>query len=360
MTSRSRGRGLARAALAAGCALAMLAGGAQAASVTRARAAAVTRARWLMGTLWTATADLPAADTLRAADALAAALDTVAALEARFSNWIPASELCRLNAAGGGQVSGALFAVLDSARALAAVTGGAFDPTVEPLTLAWDLRGEGRIPSAGQLSAARARVGWRHVKLDRARSLVALSGTELDLGGIAKGFALDRAAGVLRSGGVETATLDAGGQMLLMRKQRVSPCSLWVAHPMHRDEPAVCLLLTDGSLSTSGQSEHTLQVGGRAVGHVLDPRTGSPVETHASVSVLSGSGTRADALSTALLVMGRDRALAFAEAHRDLCVLWLEPHGGRVDAYVRNLQVAGHSPSVTLHVPPLSRTALPQ
>src|SRR5262249_49079106 len=159
---------------------------------------------------------------------VAAALDTVAALEARLSNWIPASELCRLNAAGGGRVSGALFAVLDSARVFAAATGGAFDPTVEPLTLAWDLRGEGRVPSGAELAAARGRVGWRHLSLDPERSLVALSGARLDLGGIGKGFALDRAAAVLRAHGMAAASLDAGGQTFLMGTTGASACSVWV------------------------------------------------------------------------------------------------------------------------------------
>ncbi|HXS82277.1 MAG TPA: FAD:protein FMN transferase [Methylomirabilota bacterium] len=303
-----------------------------------AAAESATRARWLMGTLWTFTAE-----SHDAAPAIDAALDTVASLERRLSNWSDASELSRLNAAGEGEVSDPLFAVLDSARALAETTDGAFDPTVEALTLAWDLRGEGRVPSASELSAARAGVGWRRLSL--AGPHVTLGGTRLDLGGIAKGFALDRALSTLRARGVLSASLDAGGQRLLLGAE---PCSVWVAHPVERDRASVLLVLGPGSLSTSAQSEHSLRRGGNRIGHVVDPQTGQPVATRASVSVFACSGTRADALSTALLVMGRERARRFATAHPELGVLWLEPEGTRIVAEAWNLAVVATAPFVTL------------
>jgi len=293
-----------------------------------------------MGTLWTASADGDGS-----AAALDAALDTVAALERSLSNWSPASELSRLNAAGGGIPSEPLCAVIDSARALAAATEGAFDPTVEPLSLAWDLRGAGRVPSEAQLVVARDRVGWERLSVDREHSRVELHGALLDLGGIAKGFALDRAAAVLAARGIAGASLDAGGQRLLPGGE---PCSVWVAHPEQRDRAAVCLVLAAGSLSTSAQSERSLGHGRHRIGHILDPRSGRPAPTHASVSVFARSGTRADALSTALLVLGRERARAFAIAHRELGVLWLEPAGTRVTAEAWNLDVAAAAPFVVL------------
>jgi thiamine biosynthesis lipoprotein len=305
----------------------------------------VTRARWLMGTLWTFTAEGDEAGA-----AIEAALDTVASLERRLSNWSDASELSRLNAAGAGEVSEPLSAVLDSARALAEATVGAFDPTVESLTLAWDLRRKGRVPSAQELSAARARVDWRRLQLAGHR--VALGGTRLDLGGIAKGFALDRALSVLRARGVRAGSLDAGGQRLLLG---AAPRSVWVAHPEQRERASVLLVLAGGSLSTSAQSGHTLRRGSHRIGHVLDPHTGQPLTTRASVSVFACSGTRADALSTALLVMGRERARSFAAAHRELGVLWLEPQGARVVAEAWNLDVGAIAPFVTL-IPSTSTT----
>jgi len=307
--------------------------------------AATERARWLMGTLFTFRAS---GDPVVVGRALDAALDTVASLEARLSNWRATSELSRLNSTGAGEISPALAAVLDSAIALARSTSGAFDPTVESLSLAWDLRGQGRVPPAHELDAARARVGWERVRLggvSAGATRADLGGAALDLGGIGKGFALDRAADVLRAQGVAGAALDAGGQW---RVFGVGACSLWVAHPADRDRPAVQVAMRDGSLSTSAQSERFVRAGGRRIGHVIDPRTGQPLATHASVSVWARSGTRADALSTALLVMGHDGARAFAAAHPDIGVLWLEPHGRRVVAHAWNLEVLGLAPEVSL------------
>ena len=318
-----------------------------------ARAGEVQRARWLMGTLWTAAAPAAAADSARTGGALDAALDEVATLEALLSNWSATSALCRLNAAGRGEgLPEPLVAVIDSAVALAAFTGGAFEPTVEPLTRAWDLRGAGRVPDARELASARAAVGWRRLSLDARAARVALGGAQLDLGGIAKGFALDRAAAALLAAGVREASLDAGGQRLAIgRAERV-----WIAGPSGRDEPAVSVALEGGSLSTSAQSERFVRAGGERRGHVLDPRTGQPLATRASVSVHAASATRADALSTALLVMGRERAEAFAAAHPELGVVWLEPARNGVRAWAWNIALTGMAAGVTREpasVPPL-------
>jgi thiamine biosynthesis lipoprotein len=307
----------------------LLAGGARAAEP-----APVTRARWLMGTLFTASAPAASpADSARVGAALDAALDTVAALERTLSNWNAASELSRLNDAGASAaLSEPLRAVLDSALVWAAATQGAFDPTIEPLVRAYDLRGAGRVPDAATLNAARARVGY--TRIVRSGDTVQLNGAQLDLGGIAKGFALDRAAALLAARNVRDAVLDAGGQRF-----GSGPAQAWLADPRDRDRAAVRVQLPAGSLSTSTQRERALVVRGRRVGHVLDPRTGEPVPGEASVSVAAASGTRADALSTALLVLGRARAQAYAAAHPELGVLWLEPGKHGLDAYAWNLTI---------------------
>src|SRR6185503_18919170 len=110
-----------------------------------------------------------------------------------------------------------------------------------------------------------------------------------------------------------------------------------------RFEPAVALQVGDASVSTSGQSERGFEAGGVRYGHILDPRTGRPVPTAAAVTVVCRSATRADALSTALLVMGRARAEAFARAH-GIGVLWLEPEGRAVRAWSWNLPGARSAP----------------
>lgn len=334
-----------RAAIALAIALVLVPAGATAGPATT-----VARARWLMGTLWTA--EVTADDTLAAGRALDAALDTVATLEGVLSNWRPTSALARLNDAGAVHaLPPALGAVLDSALGFARDTEGAFDPTVESLVRAWDLRGEGRVPSAHDLAAARARVDHRRVALVRDTAGIVrgadLHGTVLDLGGIGKGFALDRAAAVLTAQGFTRGALDAGGQRLTL----ADTATVWLASPRDRDVPAVAVRLATRSIATSVQRERSLVVRGRRVGHVLDPRTGEPVRCEAAVSVAAASGTRADAHSTALLVMGREAAHAYARVHPELGVLWLEPQGRTLVAHAWNLTVVALAPGVRLADP---------
>lgn len=302
------------------------------------RAAQVERSRWLMGTMWQFSAHTTPEDSARTGGDLDAGLDEVARLELLLSNWSATSALSRLNAAGAGTaLPEPLFAVIDSALAVATLTQGAFDPTVEALTRAWDLRGRGCVPDVRTLMAARANVGWRRVVIDTATRGVHLNGTQLDLGGIAKGFALDRAAAVLRARGVRDVVLDAGGQLLAQGK--LMPVQ--VAHPTQREQPVATVELHDASLATSAQSERFIRSGGKRYGHVLDPRSGQPLTTRAAVSVRARSATLADGLSTALLVLGRESAHAFATAHPEHGVLWLEADQAAVYAQVWNMMLTG-------------------
>jgi thiamine biosynthesis lipoprotein len=307
------------------------------------------RGRVLMGTLCTGVAE--ATDTTRAAAALDSAFDEIARLEQVMSNWRENSELSRLNATAFENrvpCSPDLYAVLDAALGAARDTDGSFDPTVEPLTQVWKLRGEGQVPAPDSLREARDKVGWRRVQLEPGTRSARFSapGVALDLGGIGKGYALDRAADLLRGRGVKRALLNLGGEVLAMTTH--DPWLAAIADPADRTRPLFQLSLSNGALSTSAQSEHGFEVRGVWYGHILDPRTGSPVSSRASVSVVTRSATRADALSTALLVMGRERARRFAAAHRELRALWLEPEGAGVVAEAWNLDVVATAPFVTL------------
>lgn len=321
-------------------ALAMLACAPHAADGAR-----VERARWLMGT--TCTIEAEAADSVRALGGIEAALDTLARLEDLATRWRD-SELTRLDAGAVARpvpLSRDLAAMVGAALEAAAATGGAFDPTVEPLTRAWDLRGAGRVPTAAALARARARTGWRQVAFDRAAGTLqfARAGMGLDLGGIAKGFALDRAAEVLAARGATRARLNLGGELRVLG----APAhALAIADPVHRLRPALTLRLARGALSTSAQSERGFVRRGVRYGHVLDPRTGRPVATRAAVSVIAADGTRADALSTALLVMGRAAAARFAAAHPELGVVWLEPAARGVRAWRWHVSDLSPAPGV--------------
>jgi len=280
------------------------------------QAAGTSRARYLMGTRCEGVAYADHED--RAAAALEAAFDEIARLESILSDYRPDSELSRLNRGAFPApfaCSTDLFAFIRVSAGYTNRTGGAFDITIAPLVAAWDMRGAGRIAGGEEIRRALARVGSRRMTLDAERRTVRFDadGMALDPGGIGKGYALDAAARVLRSMGIESALLDFGGQMLAIgAPPGAGAWVVGVAHPLRRDEEALTVSLRDASISTSGNSERGIVVEGRDIGHIVDPSTGAPVATRRTVSVIAGTATEADALSTALLVMGPGEGLAWA------------------------------------------------
>jgi thiamine biosynthesis lipoprotein len=288
------------------------------------------RDAFLMGTrvALVAYADTRAQGLARLDRMLAAIEDT----EAELSTWRPDSAVSRLNAAAGParqRLTPSLCRLLQGLDGHVRGTGGAFDPAIGPLVTAWDLHGSGRVPSHSQLASARARSGWRLLSLDVQHCTLAMPAeTSIDVGAFGKGEALDRLRAVMQPG--EPWMADLGGQLAV---SGVPPgtrgWTVAIAHPRDRTAPAASLRLTRGSLATSAGSERDLLVDGVRVGHILDPRTGAPGQFRGSVSVWSASALAADALSTALHVMGPDDGLCWADA-RDVAALFLEmdPGGG--------------------------------
>jgi len=333
---------LAALALAALCALAPHAG-AQKRDAPRSRGERVTvvRAQHLMGAELVATVE--AVDSARAVAALEAGFAEIARLEQVLSAALEGSEAARVNAAGAQvrvPLSKDLHAALARAIELARETDGAFDPTVGPLTRAWDARGEGRAPDADEIADARSRIGWPRLVVEPAgRTLwVQREGMELDLDGLARGWALERAEAVMRPLGVRRAKLDFGAEVLAWADERAF--GIGVPHPLERGRPVVGLTLMNGAAATACGADAARASGARPARLVLDPRRGAPVGGAASVTVAGRSGARADALADALLVLGRDGAERWAREHPGDGVLWLEPEGAGVRAWRWNLPAA--------------------
>lgn len=271
------------------------------------------------------------ATALAAAEALVAA---VADAEARLSTWREDTELARFNRAGAGgavALSAATFAELAAALDCSVETGGAFDPTVAPLVEAWGLRGDGRVPTAAEIAAARAGVGaaTRLALVAGERSLVKRAPVRIEEGGFGKGAALARALAAAAASGVE-ARLDLGGQ--LAWTALAAPFRAEISDPRDRARPVVAVELGagGGSLATSGNSERARDVGGQRIGHLLDPATGRPAPDFGSVTVLSSEPQRADCLSTALFVLGPERGLAWLAAHPGDEAVFLVVEAGRL------------------------------
>jgi FAD:protein FMN transferase len=296
--------------LIAGCAVVVAV---SAGSVARTgQGSGVVRARYAMGTILEIEALGGESGGVEAG--VAAAFQAVDDVEARLSNWRPESEMSRANAGIGGpfSLSPATWGSLKRAFALARETGGAFDPTVGAVTRA--------APGRPRPDA----VGWQKATLDpRGRTLsFAVSGGAIDTGGFAKGEALDRAVATLRSHGVRAARLNFGGQISLFGTSEAGRGDIGtvsIAEPRSGSARELGSFRAEGgSVSTSGQSERP--------GHIVDPSTRAPVAFAGSVTVVADTGTRADALSTALFVLGPARGIAFAD-RRGIAALYVVPHG---------------------------------
>lgn len=277
-----------------------------------------------MGTRWSVRLVVAESQDLASLDAeIASALDGVIA---EMSTWESGSAISRFNDAPGGTwhvLPANFYRVLEYALAVARDTEGAFDPTVGRLVALWGFgvgaRGQG-VPTPDDLAAARADCGWSRIELDKGRrAALQPGGARLDLSSVAKGFAVDRVAAVVRESAVESFLVEIGGEL---RGEGVKPDGMpwWVALERPRGSvsgPApiadIVVVLNGLSVATSGSAEHFYTIDGRTFSHTIDPRTGMPVAHDlVSVSVLHRECMHADALATALSVLGPDEGMAHA------------------------------------------------
>ena len=230
-----------------------------------------------------------------------AAYDMIAKLEDIMSDYRSQSEVRRLteNPGAAVPVSEDLFAVLSRALDLSRRSNGAFDPTVGPFVELWRrARAQGRLPARAALDSAAPRVGWRKIELDSATRTARLhaSGMRLDLGGIAKGYILDRALEELRRHGVARALIQAGGDIVVGDAPPALPG--W-----HVEAPENDFTLANSALAVSGDTEQFVIVDGVRYSHVVDPRTGRGLTTRRRAVVIAPDGITADGLATALVVL---------------------------------------------------------
>ena len=280
----------------------------------------------------------PAAEVQRALDGAAAALQRVDRLMTTWEHpgW-PRSDVMRLQDAAGGDwvnIEAATLTVLQAARRLSALSDGAFDVTVGALSELWqvDAALRPRVPAPRLLAARLPLVNWRALQLDAAgnRARLTQRGMRLTLGGIAKGYAVDRAAAALRAAGLDTFLVQAGGDLLAAGRPHGTPWRVGIRDPGAGDggRPLAVLPLTAGACSTAGDYERGFWFRGRRYHHILDPRTGMPTATWRSVTVLAHSAMWADALGDALMVLGPQRGRALLQRLPEVQAFGVPATGG--------------------------------
>ena len=251
-------------------------------------------------------------DDAKAAEAAEAVFAEMQRLDRVMTTWLPDSEVSQVNAAAGGKpvaVSEETFAVIARAQDIAVRTRGVFDITVGAFKGLWkfDQDMDGTLPAPAEVKRRLALVGYKHLVLDRARRTVLLKkkGMSITLGGIAKGYAVDRCAELLRKRGYKSFMVQAGGDMYVAGKKGDDPWVVGIRDPRSPEGRYFALApVEDHSFSTSGDYERGFVKDGVRYHHILDPRTGQPARASRSVTIRAKDAFTADAWSKVMFILG--------------------------------------------------------
>ena len=260
-----------------------------------------------------------------------AAMDEMRRIDRLMSSYKADSQLSHVNAEAATQaviVSNELFSLIEQALRYSDITHGAFDITYASAGQYYDYR-SGRKPDDQQLAEALPAISYRHVILDKTHSSVRFTqpGVRIDLGGIAKGYAVDRCIAMLQAAGVGNALVTAGGDTRVIGRHWEHPWMIGVRDPRKRDGIITRIPLEDAAISTSGDYERYFDQDGVRYHHILNPGTGdSPREVH-STTIIGTNATHTDALSTSVFVLGVTRGLALINTLPDTEAIIIDNQG---------------------------------
>ncbi|GAA3937634.1 FAD:protein FMN transferase [Litoribacillus peritrichatus] len=281
-----------------------------------------------MGTLFRMELAVPSGQNGR--EIFDACLAKLNVLEARWSPWIERSDVWNINQSGTSFVSvdGSTFDLLARARQISELTGGAFDITFASVGYLYDFRKHQR-PNTDQLQAHLDAINYTNVQLDVEKMQVQLadSRVKIDLGGIAKGEAIDALLRLLKARGVRSAYFSLGGDSYVLGQKKGYSWMLGIRHPRSEDTPIARIPLEDVAVSTSGDYERFYIDGGERVHHILSPDTGVSADGLMSATVIGPQGWKTDALSTSLFVMGAKRGMALIESLPGYDAIVVDPNG---------------------------------
>jgi FAD:protein FMN transferase len=249
--------------------------------------------------------------------AMAAVMAEMHRIDHAMSPVKPASELSRINRDAAMRpvpLSDEMFSLLQRALAFSALSDGAFDISYASVGRLYDYR-EGIAPDDATLAAARAAIGWQHLRLDPLQRTLHFGrpGMRIDLGGFAKGHAVDNAVAILRRHGIAHAMVSAGGDSRVLGDRRGRPWHIAVRDPRRATEVVAVLPLEDVAISTSGDYERYFERAGVRCHHIIDPRTGRSPDALHSVTIIAPDGLTAEAMSKTVFVWGLEEGLRRVE-----------------------------------------------
>jgi thiamine biosynthesis lipoprotein len=296
---------------------------------------AVHQQRYCMGTMF----DIVAYHASRpdAEQAVEKAMQEIVRLDQVMSDFKADSDLSKLNreaSHGFVAVEPSLYDVIQESIAVSRRSGGTFDVTIAPLLKAWkQARSDGRRPTAAEIAAARRCVGYENIETSAPNRIRFHSDClEIDLGGIGKGYAVERGIAVLRSAGIRDAVINGGGSSIASIGAPPGRQG-WPVQLGAKVSGVSTLLLRDASISTSQQNLASLPFAPGNFGEILDPHTGAPAEGGTAVSVVAPSATLSDALSTTLLMLSMDDASKLLAQFGGVSAIWVSAAGELKGAY---------------------------
>jgi len=289
-------------------------------------AALPARAEWLrreeaiMGTR--CAVELWATDRARGEAAIASVLSDMRRIDALMSTYKPDSELSRVNAKAAEApvvVSQELFDLIATSIQYSRLSNGVFDVTYASVGYLYDYRAHQR-PDDAAIAAALPSVDYRQLKLDPAAHTIAFGrpGMRVDLGGIAKGYAVDRGIEILKKAGFDRAMVNAGGDTRIVGDRFGKPWMIGIRHPDDRDRVVLRLPLTDAAFSTSGDYERYFDENGVRYHHILDPRTGKSPHAVRSATLIADTALRTDGLSKTVFILGPEKGIEFIDSLPDV------------------------------------------
>ncbi|MEW6094925.1 MAG: FAD:protein FMN transferase [bacterium] len=258
-------------------------------------------------------------DTVRAEEIIKKCFDRIKEIEDKMSFKNPKSELSLLNSSAGKKtkVSKELYYVLEKSLTYSKLSDGAFDVTIGPLTELWGFdEGKGIIPSRDEIALRAILVDYQQVQLNpqKREVLLEVKGMKIDLGAVAKGYAVEEAMEIIKEAGIENALVDIGRNIKVIGKNPYG--KIWkigIQHPRKANEILSVLPLENMAVATSGDYEHFFIHRGRRYHHIIDPKSGYPTNICISVTIIAPSAMIADILSTAVFVLGEAAGMELIE-----------------------------------------------
>jgi thiamine biosynthesis lipoprotein len=272
-----------------------------------------------MGTL--ATISAWGYDETSTSETVNRAFEAMEKVDQLMSNYKPDSELSQVNRQAGLQpikVSPETLEVIKASIYYSQLSDGAFDVTIAPLVKSWGFfKKQGRVPSQEEIQSKRALVDYKQIAIDEKESMVFLKRPlmEIDLGAIAKGYGVDKAVEELKKAGITAALVNLSGNIYAMGKPPDKPeWEVGVKDPKSKEEITGVISLKDKAISTSGNYENYFIIDGKRYGHLIDPKTGHPIDNKLlSVTVVAANAMATDALSTAIFILGKEVGKALIE-----------------------------------------------